>query len=358
MSQRLSDPRRRNLAILAVAALASLVLAVAAVWWQERSVAPADREPFFPGFAKEVRSAARIHVESKSGAFDIAFVPEKGWVVRERDDYPAAYDLVQRTLVGLAALTTLEPKTARADWLHFLDLGAPPKGNGILIRVTDDRGRPLAAVIAGKSEDIGDSTGATGLFVRRPGENQSWLVRSVMDPRASVSDWLDKHVMDVDRARIRETDVDPAGSPSYVVARQKPSDPDFALTPTPAGKSVSDPAAPDGVAAAIADFGFDDVRPAHEIDFSNPALTARVVTRTFDGLAVTVQVTKLGADYWALISAEAGAPSTPEIVKEASAINAHASGWAYKLPAYKGQLFMTTLDSLLKAPAAPAPAQP
>jgi len=39
--------------------------------------------------------------------------------------------------------------------------------------------------------------------------------------------------------------------------------------------------------------------------------------------------------------------------KEAAAINARASGWAYKLPAYKGQLFMTTLDNLLQP--APAP---
>ncbi len=184
-------------------------------------------------------------------------------------------------------------------------------------------------------------------------------MRSVMDPRAAVSDWLDKHVMDVDRARIREVDADPAGSPSFVVSRARPSDPDFTLTPIPAGKAVSDPTVPDGVASAIADFGFDDVRPARELDFSDPATATRLITKTFDGLVVTVHVVKAGADYWALVSAEAAAPSTPAVAKEAAAINAHASGWAYKLPAFKGQLFMTTLDSLLKPPPAPpAPAQP
>jgi len=50
-------------------------------------------------------------------------------------------------------------------------------------------------------------------------------------------------------------------------------------------------------------------------------------------------------------------PAKADAVKEAAAINARASGWAYKLPAFKGQLFMTTLDSLLKAPPAP-PAAP
>ena len=358
MSQILADPRRRNLGVLAAVALVSLLLAVLALWHEAGEGAVPPPTEFLPGFAKDVREAARIHIVSRAGTFDVAFVPEKGWVVPQRGDYPASYDLVQRTLVGLAALMTIEPKTARPDWLHFLGLETPPAGDGILLAVSDDKGRLLASVIAGKSEDIGDSTGATGLFVRHPGENQSWLVRSVMDPRPAISDWIDKHVMDVDRARIREVDVDPAGSASFVVARAKPSDPDFTLTPIPAGKSVSDPTVPDGVAAAITEFGFDDVRPARDFDFNNPATSARLVTKTFDGLVVTVHVVQAGAYDWAEVSAEAPAPSTPETVKEAAAINAHASGWAYKLPAFKGQLFMTTLDSLLKAPPAPPPSAP
>ncbi|HXC55030.1 MAG TPA: DUF4340 domain-containing protein [Rhizomicrobium sp.] len=355
----LADPRRRNLAVLGAAALVGLLLALAAVWQQAREEGPSSAPAqFFPGFAGEARNVARIHIASKAGAFDVTFVPEKGWVVPERSDYPAAFDLVQRTVVGLAALQTIEPKTARPDWLHFVGLGAPPAGDGVLIAVADDKGHELASLIAGKSEDIGDPSGATGLFVRHTGEDQSWLVRSVLDPRAALADWLDKHVMDVDRARIQEVDVDPAGSASFVVARARPSDADFTLTPVPAGKAVSDPTIPDGVAAAITGFGFDDVRLARELDFSNPATTARLVTKTFDGLKVTVNVLKQGQDYWAILSAEALGPAGNDAAKEASAINARASGWAYKLPAFKGQLFMTTLDSLLKAPPAAPPGAP
>ncbi len=356
LNQILADPRRRTLAVLAALALVSLLLAIAALW-QESSegAAPAQAE-FLPGFAAHESEAARIHIGSKSGAFDVVLGPEKGWVVRQRNDYPASIELVHRTLVGLGALRTIEPKTARPEWLHFLNLDTPPQGDGILIAVGDDKGRPLGAVIAGKSEDIGDATGATGLFVRRPGENQSWLARSVLDPRGALSDWLDKKVVDIDRARIREVDVDPAGSPSYVVARAKPEDADFTLTPVPAGKTVADAAAPDGVAAAITGFSFDDVAPARDImDLSNPAAVARLVTKTFDGLKVTVNTQRRGADVWASVYAEAD-PAKPDAAKEAAAINARAAGWAYKLAPFKGQLFMTTLDSLLKAPEPPAAA--
>jgi Domain of unknown function (DUF4340) len=351
-----ADPRRRNLAVLGGVALLSLLLALAALWAADREGAePTAPAEFLPGFAHEIRSAAHIHIQSKAGAFDVVFQPDKVWVVPQRHDYPANVQLVQRTLVGLAGLETIEPRTARADWLHYVGLDAPPRGDGMLITVSTDKGRLLGALIAGKTEDLGDSTGATAMFVRRPDETQSWLVRSVFEPRPSLSDWLDKTVVDVDRSRIQEVDADPAGSPSYVVARAKPSDPDFALM-APAGKKLPDPTAGDGVAAALTDFGFDDVRPAQELDFADAKTSSRLVTKTFDGLWVAVHVVRSGPDYWATVQAEA-APGTTAAAEQAAAINAHASRWAYKLSPFKGQLFMTTLDSLTRPPPA-APAQP
>ncbi|HEY0301278.1 MAG TPA: hypothetical protein VGC36_08105, partial [Rhizomicrobium sp.] len=91
-----------------------------------------------------------------------------------------------------------------------------------------------------------------------------------------------------------------------------------------------------------------------KLDLANPAGIARVVTRTFDGLTVTVNAQRIGADVWATLFAAAD-PAKPDAAKEAAAINARAAGWAYKLPAFKGQLFMTTLDSLTRAPEPPAP---
>ena len=67
-----ADPRRRTLVALAAAALVSLVLAIVVIWQEseEGASAPAP-ETFFPGFAHQERSAARIHVVAKTGAFDL-----------------------------------------------------------------------------------------------------------------------------------------------------------------------------------------------------------------------------------------------------------------------------------------------
>jgi hypothetical protein len=344
----LSDPRRRNLAVLAAIAVVSILLALLGLAHQASEVAPRYKpETFFPHLASEVREISHIRVVSKKGAIEIVFKPEKSWVVASHDDYPASFDQLRQTIIGMAALQTIEPKTARADWLHYLDLDPAPHGNGVTVSLMNEKGDTLASIIVGKPVDIGDPNGATGLFVRRSDSNQSWLVRSVFQPKSDPSDWLDKQVLDVDRARIQEADIDPANGPSYEVRRDKITDSDFRLSNPPPGRVLADASSADGVAAAIVGLTFDDVRPAKDFNFSDPAHTARIVTRTFDGVVVTAQTIQQGQDYWTTISAE-GAPGKPEAQKEAREIAARASGWAYKLPSYKGQLFMTSLDSLLK----------
>ena len=342
------DPRRRNLLVLAGIAVVMVILAALALVHQSDEVAPHYQEhAFFPGLAAKAREVARIRVAAKNASIDVQFKPEKGWVVASHDDYPASFDKVRETLVGLAALQTLEPKTARADWLHYLDLDPPPKGDGVAVTLQDGQGRSIAAIITGKNVDIGDPSGAVGLFVRQPDSTQSWLVRSVFQPKADTNQWLDKQVLDVELARIQDVDVDPASGPSYELRRDKPTVADLNLVDLPPGREIAYPGAADGVAGAIAGFTFDDVKPARNFDFSDGAHGARLVVKTFDGLTVTVHTIQQGTDYWGSVSAE-GAPGKPGAQRQARAIDARASGWAYKMPPYKGRQFMTTLESLLK----------
>jgi hypothetical protein len=229
-------------------------------------------------------------------------------------------------------------------------LDVPPEGNGTEITVKSDRGRTLADIVVGKTEDIGDPSGAVGLFVRRPGETQSWLVRAQAELKSDPFDWLDRTLVDLDRTRIVKTTIDLPDGQSFEVARDTQRDPDFHIVVMPPGREMASPTAADGIATAVSDLTFDDVKPAKDIDFSG---AVRVVTKTFDAISITVDVVKIGNDYWAQFGAMGMAPS-PVIGREAREINARVSGWAYKIPDYKGAAFMTTLESMLKPKGAPA----
>ena len=350
------DPRRRHLAVLAGVAAGALLLALLAVWHQYAGEDDAT-QPFFPGLAARVshHEVAQIHIASKAGGIiDVVFKPRSGWVIASRQDFPASFEQVNALLVGLAAMQTLEKRTARADRLHYLGLDAPPKGDGVLITARNEKGETLAALIAGTTTDIGDQTGATGLFVRRPSETQSWLVRAVSEIRPNLSDWMSKSVLDVDRSRIQSASMTPAAGPAYAVHRDKPSVADFTLEPIPPGREISDAMAGNQIADALVGFSFDDAKRASELDFAKPT---QLVVKTFDGLSVTVNTIKTNTGYWATVHAEA-APANPERAKEARDINARADGWAYKLADFKGQQFTTPLENLLKPKGTPAKTAP
>ena len=339
------DPKQRMLALLGAAALIGILLAGLAVHLQSARTAPQSTvREFLPDFGAKVRQATRIHFVSKTGTFDIVFKPQKGWVLPASADYPASVDEVRQLLVGLAGLQTIEPKTSRADWLSFVGLDAPPQGGGLAITIFNDKGETLTSILVGKASDIGDKNGASGLFVRKPDSNESWLVRSVFVPSNKAIDWMDKTVVDMGRDRIKSVDVDPEGGQSFTVARAAADVPSFSVTPIPAGRELQDNMAAFGVTDALADFMFDDIQPIAEFDFTK---SSRMVFRTFDGLMVTVRTIKKGEEYWASIEASpiAGMPAAQ---KEARDIGAHAHGWAYKLQSYKGAQFMPTLESILK----------
>lgn len=356
MNAYLADPRQRRIAILLGVSLAAVAIALLALWHRDAQTAPPSAaNKFLPEFAQHDRQVARIHFASrKGGTFDVVFKPSKGWVLPQRNDFPALWAEVNKTVAIVAGMTVIEPKTARAEWLHSIGLDAPSKGgDGTEIVLSDDHGNELAHLIAGKSEDIGDVAGAVGLFVRRPDETQSWLVRAEAEFETSVTDFLDRAVAQIDTASIQSTTVGQPDGSSYEVVRDTRTDAHFKLVSLPAGRELASEEAPDGVGNALGGFTFDDVKPARDVDFANPV---HVTTRSFDGLNVTVAIVHPGKEYWAQVSA-ASLSNKPEIAKQARDINARASGWAFKLPDYKGTAFTATLESLLKPKGGDKPAE-
>jgi hypothetical protein len=343
----LADRKNRRLAFLLAAALLSGLAAFFALHQRSAEVAPKNEaQMLFPGLAHAISAGqvTHVHIASKTGgAFDVDFVPQKGWILPGRNNYPASFEEVKKVLVAMAAMETIEPKTDRPDWFHYIDVDGPPAGNGLAITLAGDKGHVYAALIVGKSEEIGDDSGGIGLFVRKPDDNQTWLVRSPTEIRPSQTDWMDKTVLDIDRGLVSQVDIRPASGPSYTVRRAKPTD-EFTLAPLPKGREISYSGALDNIAAVLDDFTFDDVKPVGTFDFTN---ASRLVMRTFKGLVVTADVVKQGDNFWARVSADAD-PGMSDAARQAHDINQRAAGWAFQLASYKGAVFVATLDSLLK----------
>lgn len=336
------DNRRRTLTILAGLALLSLLLAAAALSWrQHQSAANHPERLLFPDLAAHLHDVAAIKITSaRNGGFDIVFHGMKGWVLPGRDFYPASFATVRQMLNALAQLRTVEPKTARPEWHARVKLDAPPGGGGTEIRLSDAHGKTLAALIVGAEDET--VIDGVRLFVRRADDAQSWLAQMPAPPPLRLDQWMEHDLIAIDRARIQSAAFTPQTGPGFTLRRADGAE-TFQLLAAPKGRSRL-PEQIEAAATALAGFAFDDVRPGGEMRFDD---ASHIVTRSFDGLILAVDVLKKDGVSWARLTAAADAGSL-DAAKEARAINAKSYGWAFKLTPQAAAGFEASLESLLE----------
>jgi hypothetical protein len=350
--------RGRQLLWLVLAAVAAVALGVVAAIGQRASVAPVRMsEPMFPGLADALTKAASIRVEGPAAIVTLDKDASGTWVVADRSNYPANPDGVRAIANSLAQLTLIERRTADPARHAALDLTTGENGSGHAVTIQAADGSTIAALIAGKVQlpAVGATPGT--LYVRKAGEDQTWLARGGFAFPASVGATLDKTLFAIAPARIKSVTFAPAGKKTYAISRATPETKDFTLDTIPDGKQANTPAlgAPAGAFAAPT---FEDVLKSDAVKTEGASVST---FRTFDGLVLKVTLATGGAgDTYALYEASvddkqaAVAPPPaegaikPDPAAEAAAINARTKGWAYKIASYVAANIMPALDTLVQ----------
>ncbi len=339
-----TENRRRNLSILGGATLVIAALAGFALNQRARDTGPSfEPQPIVPGLADVVNNIGEVMVETREDVFHARRTEDGDWVIVERNNFPANIAMVRSAAVGMSELQALEPRTAQPELLGRLGLGAPADG-GEAIRVVlrNREDETIGDILIGNNQGISDPEGLNRFFVRRTGENQTWLARGSITVQPQIGDWLDKNVVDIDREQIRSTRFIPSEGVSYTLARETEDEANYALDNIPAGRELSYPGVTYGPATVISNFTFEDVRLVSEIDFSD---AAEIVTETFDGVQIIARVAQESGITWASLAALSD--GEVEQQQEADFINLAGHGWAFELPEFTAQTFLTTRDSLL-----------
>jgi hypothetical protein len=367
----------RILISLLAATVVAAILTALTLHSREASVrATSENAKLFPELMPKINDAAVLAVERKDGGYELRKNGDT-WVVAEKGGYPADVSPIAKTLIALAQMTTVEPKTsdpARYPQLGVQDPGAEGS-TATKLTVKDSGGAVLASVIVGKAHEgkQGSSTGQ--VYVRKPGEAQSWLAKGSLDLKEKAVDWLQKEILKVPRDRVCSVEVTHPDGEVVHVDREKPTDTNFTLHDIPPGKELSYPSVAGSMANALEWLNFEDVVPASEIDFSTGA---GPVCRfeTFDGLVVTIRTKDQDGKTYARFEAAYQAPSTPpadaasdpaaadpakaketkkspeEVQKEVADLQARLAAWTYVIPAYNRSTFAKKKSEMLKDPGA------
>ncbi len=359
-----------------------------------------------PALATHAGDVGQITVKRAPMEFTIRKDGET-WKVTEKAGYPAKLEAVRNALVGLSQLKFEEPKTTRPDQYAKLGVDDPiaPPGDAadkavpqsVLVTLKDGAGKELGSIILGNPKYGGQgvlgSNTAQGVYIRKPGDSQSWLASGTVELPHEPNGWLETKFADIKKERVKSVVVTQnaaAGGTVVAVERERQADP-FVVKDIPAGRELKDPGVGETIAATLTALSFQDVAGATGTDPAGvdvkPGPT--IVLRTFDGLVVTATSTTKDAKVWWRLTASADegivaglptaasvnatpadpakagdpAPSPPvstqeAIRKEVAELNGQWAAFAFSPIDWKVRSVNTTMMDLLKEPAAPAGAAP
>ena len=330
----------RQFAALAIVAAVSLTAAMfiysARTSW---TTTAGTAGKLFPSLAAASAKAQRIVITQGGTPLKIEKAGEQ-WKIGSPDGYPASNEKVQALLTALAGAELLEPKTRIASRYAVLDVDDPKtkNTNARLIKIEDASGSTLAEIIAGKDRLAGapsaeaPTRGASGTYVRRPGDEQSWLASTNVKGGASLKDWADARVFETQTEKIKTLTVAVQGEAPYVVKSN--ADGSHELESIPAGKKVKYVNMIDNIIEAASFLDFTNVRKATG---STGGEAGTVTFETDHGLKIALNVRREKDAVWMTV----GATGSGEAQKTAEDIKARATGWEFEITPSKA-------DSMLK----------
>jgi hypothetical protein len=334
------------------------VAAVAAVATRDwGSPTPAEVRPF-PELLDKVNAVSEITIRQHDGAITLKR-GEDGWRLVEKHDYPVLGDQVSKTVIGIGDLRLTEPKTRKPERharLGVEDIAAED-AKSKLVALEDSEGKTLAEIIVGRPYA---GVGQEGVYVRLPDDDQAWLADAELDIPGAEVGWLQQRIIHVSPKRVaRLTTVQPDGE-QLVIYKDSPDDEHFMFKDLPEGTVLKGETVADETPSVLFAVDLLDVKPDSEIDFTGDVTRAAV--KTFDGLVVEVETTRVEGATWARFSASSASPhdldpdvaaeadfrSPDEVAAEADEINARVGGWAYQLNEWQADKLTVKLAAFLE----------
>lgn len=336
-------------------AAVTFALLIAAVWMVATqrgiSAVPSAGARVFPELAANVNKAAEIDIANFKSKWSLKRSGEN-WTLVEKQNYPVPLDRVKELLVAMTELKQLEPKTkdqTRYERLAVQEIG-PKESEAVSVTVKDEAGKTIASGIIGRRNDTLYGKAGGGTYVRRTGEEQSWLAEGLVRVGVTHKDWIDKIIVSLPKKDVAEVHMThPEGKEDFTASKKDPDARYLEVEKMPAGKKLKKDSEINEIVEIMDGLDLEDVKKASDVDWQKPG--DRFEFATFDGLVVKGEiVSPKQYDYW--IRLEAGVAKEGKDLDKAKAeaekINARVAGWAYQIAAGYGEKLSKKLSEVVE----------
>ena len=308
----------------------------------------------FPGLIEGINTIDKVVVEHRNKTLTMVRSPKGAWTMDESDGYAVSAKNAEKVVVQLADLNFYETKTKKPDLYSRLHVEDPKKKQSEArhIRLFDKDGKVLVDLIAGRKRHNLVGARKEGVYIRKPGNAQTWLAAGELSVGVKSSDWLERKIVDIKEKDVLSVTLRHSDGEVIKVSKEDAKARNFALHGIPDGKTLEYDTDPNNIAAVIDQLELDDVRKAGYIAFDGgKTTTAEFITR--DGLKLEFRVVDKDRTQWVELKASAidGAPAPKEgksAAERANEINARVKGWVYALPGFKGSRLKRHMADMLK----------
>ena len=117
----------------------------------------------------------------------------------------------------------VERKTALKDRHDLLGLGdhTAPGSNARLMRMLDAKGEVLGEIVLGRPAFDVMEASKGGTYVRRPGDDQTWLADRPLQVGLSLRDWIKTRLIDLDVKSIKSIRIEREGEAAIDIKRSE-----------------------------------------------------------------------------------------------------------------------------------------
>jgi hypothetical protein len=320
--------------------LVLLVIAAAAVWGvlelnktPDTATKTVTEQALYPDFADKANGIDTLRI-SKSGGATVAEIKRNGedWVVSNKNDYPADGDKIRGLLIDLVDAKIVETKTANPEYYERLGVtdisDAKATGTQVELAAGDDK---LSLIVGGMA-----SGGSTGTYVRRSGEEQSYLIGSTIALSGDSQQWLKQPIVEIPFERIQRVTIHHPDGETLTLVRDKRDDKNVRIADMPEGRELSYATVANPTASALANLRLEDVIPAAQLKPEDQKEVITAEYETFDGLKLTAKLFKKDDKYYLVPQAAFDAEQAAKFAEPAA--GSEASG---KEPAAAGSAEQT-----------------
>lgn len=352
---------KKRLLILAIISLALLSAVFFVQTQEEQTTASKDiNTPLFPKLEHKVNDVESFTVKGDEGHVTIARDEKKGWVVNDLFNYPANQARVRQFLYRLGESKLKEEKTSDPELMKTLGLNA-------------DTTKTLSVFLVGKKKPVVEvnigryRAGFGGTYIQRKKGEHAWLASQDLTVSESPSEWVDDHVLSVERGQVRKIVMKRAKGDDLIILRDKTDD-DFRVEGMPKGAELKSQYEVNSIAGAYEELTQENVR--HVTTTMGPQIQ-EVTMWTFDGLEVKITFYLLDRTVWSRVKASwnetaqdefiayahslgekgknliSAMPKKDEIEERAAEINRRTKDWYYRLSDKALMEFRKRVEDLL-----------